>query len=106
MLREGLAIELVAQGTSMRPLFPPGSTVRVFPASAADVRVGDVVLVELEGQLVAHRLIQASGGRSVTRGDSMPVADAPLPATAIVGRVEVPGGPLALYAAVRALLRC
>jgi phage repressor protein C with HTH and peptisase S24 domain len=106
MLREGRPVELVAQGTSMRPLFPPGATVRVWPARAEDVRVGDVVLVDVDGSLVAHRLIQARDGRIVTRGDSMPDADTPLPATAIVGRVEVPGGPLALYAAVRALLRC
>jgi hypothetical protein len=90
----------------MRPLFAPGSTVRVLPARAEDVRVGDVVLVDVDGQLVAHRLIQARARRIVTRGDSMPEADAPLPATAIVGRVDVPRGGLALYAALRALFRC
>jgi len=106
MLREGRAIELPAQGTSMLPLFAPGATIRVWPARAEDVRVGDVVLVDIDGQLVAHRLIQARAGRIVTRGDDMVEADAPLPATAIIGRVDVPNGPRALYAAVRALLRC
>jgi phage repressor protein C with HTH and peptisase S24 domain len=105
MLREGRAIDLYAPGTSMRPLFPPGSTVRVFPARAADVRLGDVVLVDFDGLLVAHRLIRARNGRIVTRGDATPHADREMPAEAIVGKVEVPPSPLALYAAVKALLR-
>ena len=106
MLADGMTVELVAQGSSMRPLFPPGATVRVRPATIADVRLGDVVLVADGEQLVAHRLMRVGAGGIVTRGDSLPAEDAPLPATAVSGRVDVPPGPLAVYAAVRALVRC
>lgn len=49
MLREGHSVELPATGWSMRPLIPPGGTVRVEPASISDVRPGDVVVVDAEG---------------------------------------------------------
>ena len=91
----------------MRPLFAPGDVVRVRPARAADVRPGDVVVVFDAGddQLVCHRLVYAAGARVVTRGDDCPSADAPICADAIIGRVDVPPSPRALYCAVRALLR-
>jgi phage repressor protein C with HTH and peptisase S24 domain len=106
MLADGYAIDFPAQGTSMRPLFAPGTTLRVYPATANDVRPGDIVLVAAGERLMAHRLIRVEGERIVTRGDAMPGEDEPLPREAIIGRVAVPAGPRALYAAVRALLRC
>ena len=105
MLREGRTVELPATGFSMRPLIPPGGTVRVEPASVEDVRPGDVVLVDDGGWLVCHRLLYVAGGRVVTRGDDTPMDDPPLPADAVIGRVDVPPSPHALYCAVRALLR-
>jgi signal peptidase I len=106
MLADGMTVELVAQGSSMRPLFPPGAIVRVAPATLGDVRLGDVVLVADGEQLIAHRLVRVDRRGIVTRGDSMPCDDEPLPAAALIGRVDVPPTPLAVYAAVRALLRC
>jgi phage repressor protein C with HTH and peptisase S24 domain len=105
MLREGRTVELPATGTSMRPLIAPGGVVRVEPARAADVRPGDVVLVETGGRLVCHRLVYVAAGRAVTRGDNVVDCDAPLPADAIIGRVAISPSPHALYCAVRALLR-
>ena len=105
MLREGRAVELPAVGTSMRPLIPPGGVVRVEPAHAADVRPGDVVLVDDGERLVCHRLVYIAGGRLVTRGDDMLTCDPPLPTAALLGRVPIPPSPRALYCAVRALLR-
>jgi hypothetical protein len=52
MLREGRTVELPANGTSMRPLIPPGGVVRVEPASADSVRPGDIVLTAADGCLV------------------------------------------------------
>lgn len=106
MLREGRPVELPLTGASMRPLFAPGDVVRVWPARVEDVRLGDVVLVEFAGQLLAHRLIAVGERVIVTRGDAMPSADRPLPRASLHGRVEVAPSPRALYAAVRALLRC
>jgi len=105
MLRQGRTVELPAQGTSMRPLIPPGGVVRVEPARATDVRPGDVVLVEAGGHLICHRLVYVAAGRAVTRGDAATDCDAPLPADAIIGRVAISPSPHALYCAVRALLR-
>jgi hypothetical protein len=104
-LREGRTVELPAVGTSMRPLIWPGGVVRVEPARAADVRPGDVVLVDAGDGLVCHRLVYVAGDRAVTRGDDCRDADPPQPADAIIGRVPIPPSPHALYCAVRALLR-
>ena len=89
----------------MRPLFAPGDTLRVRPAAASDVRPGDVVIVDLGGRLLCHRLVYAAAGSVVTRGDDADGCDPPLPADAIVGRIDIPPSPRALYCAVRALLR-
>ncbi|HEX9104190.1 MAG TPA: S24/S26 family peptidase [Polyangia bacterium] len=105
LLRAGRTVEVPLGGGSMRPLLVPGDLLRVRPARAADVQPGDVVLFEFEGDLVCHRLVHASGGRVLTRGDDSPDYDPPLPADAIIGRVDVPPSPHALYCAVRALLR-
>lgn len=106
LLRAGHTVELPLGGGSMRPLFAPGDRLLVRAARAADVRPGDVVLFQLDdGRLVCHRLLYAAGDRVVTRGDDAFAADPPLPADAIIGRVEVPPSPRALYCAVRALLR-
>ncbi len=105
LLREGRTVELPATGTSMRPLIPPGGVVRVEPARADDVRLGDIVLVDDGEGLVCHRLIYATGAVVVTRGDANPYDDPPMPRNAIVGRVPVAPSPHALYCAVRALIR-
>ena len=105
MLRDGHSVELPLGGGSMRPLFVPGDRLRVWPAAAGDVRPGDVVLVDDGGELVCHRLVYVAAGRAVTRGDDAFEPDPPRPAAAIIGRVDVPPSPRALYCAVRALVR-
>lgn len=105
MLREGRTVELPATGSSMRPLIPPGGTIRVEPARATDVVPGDIVLTTDGTRLVCHRLLYRTADRIVTRGDDSPLCDPPLPSTAILGRVPIAPSPHALYCAVRALLR-
>lgn len=105
LLRAGRTVDLPLGGASMRPLFAPGDTVRAVPARPADVRPGDVVLVDDDGALVAHRLIYATATALVLRGDASDDYDPPRPPAALVGRVLVPPSPRALYAALRALLR-
>jgi phage repressor protein C with HTH and peptisase S24 domain len=104
-LREGRPVELRLLGRSMLPLIPPGSVLRIEPARADDVRLGEVVLVDLGGRHLCHRLVYVAGGLAVTRGDAVAECDPPLPADAIIGRVDVPPSPHALLCAVRALLR-
>ncbi len=105
MLREGRTVELPATGWSMRPLIAPGGVVRVAPASIDDVRPGDIVVVDLGGELVCHRLRYVACGRVVTRGDNTLDDDPAVPTDAVIGRVDIPPSPHALYCAVRALLR-
>jgi hypothetical protein len=105
MLREGRAVELPLCGISMRPLFASGDCVRVVPARAAGLRLGDVILVDLGERLLCHRLVYKTDTTLVTRGDDASGDDAPLPHAALLGRVEVSPSPRALWAAVRALVR-
>lgn len=105
LLRAGQTVDLPLGGASMRPLFAPGDVLRVRPAAATTVRPGEVVLVDLGGRLLCHRLVYAAGDRIVTRGDDAFACDPPLPADALIGRVDVPPSPRALYCAVRALFR-
>lgn len=105
LLRDGHTAEIPTVGVSMRPLLGPGAPIRVVHATAARVRPGDVVVVANDETLICHRLIYVANDRVVTRGDDAPECDPPLPADAIVGRVDVPPSPHALYCAVRALLR-
>ncbi len=89
----------------MRPLLAPGDRVTIVPARADDVRPGDVVVLALDDDLVAHRLVYQTDACVVTRGDDAPACDPPAPLAAVVGRVDVPASPRALVCALRALLR-
>ena len=68
-----------------------------------------VVFRAADGRLVAHRLLgyrylpRAGGLALVTRGDSCPVHDAPVPLAAVLGRVEAARPTAAVR--VRSLLR-
>jgi Peptidase S24-like len=105
LLREGHTIILPATGTSMRPLFAPGDRLRVRPARAADARPGDVVVLARADRLVAHRLVYASPTALITRGDDAATDDPAAPPATLVGIVDVPLSPRALYSALRALFR-
>lgn len=105
MLREGRPVAMPLGGASMRPLFAPGDTVHIAPARADDVRPGDVVVLDLDGQLLLHRLVYKTSDEVVTRGDDSLALDPPRPHDALIGRVDTAPAPLALYAAIRALFR-
>jgi uncharacterized repeat protein (TIGR01451 family) len=70
-LRAGLRVRFQARGSSMFPTISHGETVYVKPASEADLRRGDIVLVKSDIGFRLHRLILADAGRDVfiTRGD-------------------------------------
>jgi uncharacterized repeat protein (TIGR01451 family) len=71
-LRAGLRVRFQARGSSMFPTIRDGETVYVKPASEADLRKGDIVLVKSDIGFRLHRLILADAGRDVfiARGDS------------------------------------
>lgn len=83
-------VEVEVRGDCMAPLLADGERVRV-----AAVRIywpGDVVVFRApDGRLVAHRLLgyrpHAGSLALVTRGDSCPVHDAPVPLDRVLGRI-------------------
>jgi phage repressor protein C with HTH and peptisase S24 domain len=105
LLREGGAVAMPLGGSSMRPLFTPGDTLRIDPATAVTVAPGDIVVLDLDGQLLVHRLVYKTAWSVVTRGDDSPACDPPQPHAAVIGRVDVAPSSSALYATLRALLR-
>lgn len=106
-LRVGLTRAFVYNGPSMVPTFRPGQLLYVRP-EARDLAPGDVVVfVNLSGDYVVHRVVAATDGGWVTRGDNNRLPDAlPVAYGQVVGRVElaeyggrlspVAGGPAAL----------
>ncbi|HEY0510699.1 MAG TPA: S24/S26 family peptidase [Thermoanaerobaculia bacterium] len=95
-------VEVRVRGDCMAPLIADGDRVRV--AAARLYAPGDVVVFRAAGgHLVAHRLLgyrlQAGALALVTRGDSCPVHDAPVPLAAVLGRVETVRPTLAARAA-------
>ncbi|MEL6177832.1 MAG: S24/S26 family peptidase [Myxococcota bacterium] len=96
-LDEALFLDLLAQGhhalmraygTSMSPSIRSGAEVKLEP-SPADVQLGDVVLVRLEGERwMLHRVVAfRADGRLLLKGDGLDQPDRPVPRDAVVGRV-------------------
>ncbi|HEX9580951.1 MAG TPA: S24/S26 family peptidase [Gemmatimonadales bacterium] len=90
--RAGSEFESVLNGSSMIPAIPDGAVIRIRCASLVDCRVGDIVVTQDAGQLVAHRIVyrgrRAAASRHIlTRGDALWLPDPPLPVDALLGRV-------------------
>ncbi len=79
LLRRGNAVQFRVNGQSMQPNLQDGDDVVVAPASAAQLRRGDVVLARSEEQLKVHRVERIGGanGQVITRGDSGQENDEP-----------------------------
>lgn len=90
------SVRLRVVGTSMVPAILPDDVVSVRRASLRDIAVGDVVLFELRGRLIIHRVVSTSVpsssacGEAVlrTRGDRVLYDDAPVTSSELLGRVE------------------
>lgn len=105
LAREG-PVEVVVRGDCMAPLLADGERVRV--RAARVYWPGDVLVFRTaDERLLAHRLLgwryHAGSLALVTRGDACVVHDAPVPPTAVLGRIAAvrPGLPMR----VRSLLR-
>jgi signal peptidase len=69
---------------SMAPNLPPGTLVVIRPATAGDIRVGDVITYQIESgkpAVISHRVVTRSVALSgevtfITKGDNNAVADA------------------------------
>ena len=71
----GLPVQLWirATGSSMEPAIPSGACVLL--ALRRPVHLGDIVLRDVRGVPVLHRVVRRHGGRVLTRGDSCAHAD-------------------------------
>jgi signal peptidase I len=82
----------LGEGESMEPTFYAGDFVITHDTPADELAPGDVVLFEHGGRHVMHRIVSIApgpGGEAVltTRGDNNAVDDAPVPASAVLGRL-------------------
>lgn len=83
-LAAGRPLTLRAEGQSMWPLVRDGELVVVHPIEGPLV-LGDVVLVELGGRLVLHRVIALTAAGCITKGDAVAAPDPPIPHAHILG---------------------
>jgi hypothetical protein len=77
---------LAMRGVSMTPLLREPMVLRLGPCGS-DRRVGDVLVFERDGQLVAHRLTSMRGGLIQTCGDAFPWSPEYPELRSIVGKV-------------------
>jgi signal peptidase I len=88
VLSSGSTIRLQALGTSMLPSIWPGDVLSIEPKSGEEIVPGDVVLVARDGRFFIHRLIEKRNSTWITRGDSLPQADAPVAEVQVLGKVS------------------
>lgn len=87
---------LKVSGKSMLPWLRPGDIVFVRKTDASQISRGNVVVFENDGHVSMHRVIErissrdgdAGSARFITKGDARVLADAPIGADELCGRVE------------------
>ncbi len=80
-------LEVSVQGNSMEPTLIAGDRVTIEPATVAELRHGDIVLMRDGARGVLHRYCgRDAAGHLLTRGDNRRYDDTPWPPTALVGR--------------------
>ncbi len=82
-------VRLRIASLSMAPTLRPGDEIAVQPVSSGDIRVGDLILYEHNGQLICHRLVEVSGqpARWLTRGDAAGCAGERISPDRVLGKV-------------------
>jgi hypothetical protein len=90
-LPPGGRFRLRVSGRSMEPVLLDGDEIEAERVALGDVRLGDLVVVELPGTgLVVHRLLWRGWRKSAslrTRGDGSRRMDPPVPPAGLLGRV-------------------
>jgi len=91
VLRSFGNLHLKVTGSSMLPAVWPGDTLVIERVASHEVRQGDIALFRRERRIFAHRVVGKNvdpGGETIlTRGDSMPQCDPPVPNSDLLGRV-------------------
>ncbi len=90
-LRSGATVRFRAEGASMYPTIRDGDTVTVAAVSARDIVRGDILLCRHDARVLAHRVVGVTTCDGALffelRGDAKGSSDAPVGASAVVGRV-------------------
>ncbi len=92
-LRRFGSVTVQADGESMQPAIPAGSTLVVDSVKPDDVLIGDVVAVVIGARLFLHRVIADMGDHLVTAGDNLPLLDPPVRRSQVLGVVPGHRGP-------------
>jgi signal peptidase I len=91
LLGRGYGVRCRVTGGSMFPTFRAGEAITVAPMTPGGVRLGDIVLFASRWGVTAHRVVRVTRGREgcviITRGDALETFDAPVDASAVLGRV-------------------
>jgi SOS-response transcriptional repressor LexA len=88
LLEAGLAAHFTASGSSMAPAIADGDGVIVEPVCDSRLETGTVVLAEIDGRLLAHRIVGVqTDGALVLRGDNRASDDPPVARHAVRGVV-------------------
>jgi signal peptidase I len=90
-LTSGEMVRFRAEGESMYPTIRDGDAITVARVSAGDVVRGDILLCRHEARVLAHRVVGVTRCDGELffelRGDAKGSSDAPVGASAVVGRV-------------------
>lgn len=89
LLQEGREVSLTVTGYSMQPFFRHGrDSVLISPPNVAPVR-GDIVLLrDVSGRYLLHRVLDTAEGIIYTCGDGNIRPDPPMPASGLCGIVR------------------
>ena len=82
---------LPLSGESMVPFLPGGSKILVSQTTAGQIRLGNLLLFEVEGRIICHRVLRRRGqGASytfLTKGDGRRATDPWVCAEQVIGKV-------------------
>jgi signal peptidase I len=90
-LTSGAMVRFRAEGNSMYPTIRDGDAITVAAVSTDDVVRGDILLCRHDARVLAHRVVSVTRCDGELffelRGDAKGSSDAPVGASAVVGRV-------------------
>jgi Peptidase S24-like len=89
---------------SMRPTLRPGDEIAVQPEAIAALRPGDLIVYQVGGDLVCHRVVRSSADTVWTRAETADSADDRIAWDQVLGRV-VEVRKRGLWVGVKVLLR-
>jgi len=87
LLASGASIPIFVESESMSPLLRTGDKLLLQAATAADLRVGDIITLEQTDHLLTHRFYGMKEGLLQTRGDRNLAMDALQPAERLLGKI-------------------